>query len=131
MAQDLTPDFGSAAVPAQAWTENTAIAALTLPAATGGDGALSYGLTPAPPSGVVLDAATRTLSGTPTEPQGARQYTWTATDADGDTATLTFAITVAQDLTPDFGSATVPAQAWTEHNGDCGADAAGGNGRRR
>ena len=115
VAEDLTPDFGSAAVPAQAWTESTAIAPLTLPAATGGDGALSYGLTPAPPSGVVLDAATRTLSGTPAEPQGARQYTWTATDADGDTASLTFTITVAQDLTPDFGSAAVPAQAWTEN----------------
>ena len=114
MAQDLTPDFGSAAVPAQAWTENTAIAPLTLPAATGGDGALSYGLTPAPPPGLTLDAATRTLSGTPTEPQGARQYTWTATDADGDTASLTFAITVAQDLTPTFEDAAVSAQSYTQ-----------------
>ena len=80
VAQDLTPTFEDAAVSAQSYTQGTRIAPLTLPAATGGDGALSYGLTPAPPPGLTLDAATRTLSGTPTEPQGARRYTL---DGDG------------------------------------------------
>ena len=102
MAEDLKPTFGNAEVSAQSYTQGTN-AALLLPAATGGDGALSYGLTPAPPPGLTLDAAARTLRGTPTEPQGSRQYTWTARDADGDTASLSFAITVAERLTQTPG----------------------------
>ena len=89
------PSFGSAAVADQSYTQNTAVAALVLPAATGGDGTLTYRMTPSPPPGLTLDVVTRTLSGTPSRAQGARQYTWMVTDADGDTDEITFAITVA------------------------------------
>ena len=92
---DLTPSFGSATIPAQSWIQNWPIPALTLPAATGGDGALSYALTPALPSGLSFDAATREVSGTPTKALGATEYTLTATDEDGDKATLSFEIEVA------------------------------------
>ena len=92
---DLVPTFGAATVADRSYTAGTAIAALVLPEATGGDGTLRYRLTPAPPAGLTLDAATRTLSGTPDTPQGAVRYTWTATDADGDEATLSFTIVVA------------------------------------
>ena len=92
---DLTPSFGSATIPAQSWIQNWPIPALTLPAATGGDGALSYALTPALPSGLSFDAATREVSGTPMKALGATEYTLTATDEDGDKATLSFEIEVA------------------------------------
>ncbi len=99
-AMNLMPSFGTATVADRSFMAGTAITALLLPAAAGGDGALSYRLTPALPPGLVLDAATRTLRGTPTEPRGSRQYTWTATDADGDSAMLTFALAVTEDARP-------------------------------
>ena len=52
---DLAPSFGDATIPEQFWTQNTAIAAFTLPAATGGDGTLTYTLSPALPAGVSRD----------------------------------------------------------------------------
>ncbi len=96
-APDLVPDFGTAAVAAQEYTEGAAIPALRLPAATGGDGTLTYRLTPAPPPGLALDAGTRTLSGTPAAAQGPVRYAWTVTDADGDTDVIAFTIEVAAD----------------------------------
>ena len=92
---DLTPSFGSATIPDQSWIQNWVIPALTLPAATGGDGALSYALTPALPSGLSFDGATREVSGTPMKALGATEYSLTATDEDGDKATLSFEIEVA------------------------------------
>jgi len=93
------------------------IAPLTLPQATGGDGALRYALSPTPPAGLDFDAETRTLSGTPTATQAAKTYTYTATDADAvdpDSASLTFTIEVGAaetaDRTPTFGDAAVPDQ---------------------
>ena len=94
---DLEPSFGSTSVPDQSYTEGVEITPLVLPAATGGNGPLTYALTPSLPDGLTLDLSTRRLSGTPTTPQDGRQYTWTATDADGDEATLTFAVAIAVD----------------------------------
>ena len=91
---DLVPSFGGATIADQSWMVGTPITALALPAATGGDGTLRYRLTPAPPSGLTLIAATRMVTGTPDAPQGAVRYTWTATDVDGDEATLSFTIAV-------------------------------------
>ena len=111
---DLMPSFGGATVAGQSYVQGTAIAALTLPAATGGDGVLTYSLTPAPPSGLSLDEDTRTLSGTPDAAQDAARYTWTARDADGDEASLTFSIEVEEDLMPSFGDATVAGQSYVQ-----------------
>ena len=90
---------------------DTAITAVTLPAATGGDGTLTYSLSPALPTGMSFNAATRRLSGTSTVVLGQTEYTYTVTDADGDTDTLTFDITVNApvpvDLMPSFGGATI------------------------
>ena len=91
---DLTPSFGTATVSDQSYTTGTAITALTLPGATGGDGDLVYSLTPALPAGLELNTGTRMLTGTPTSTQNSTQYTWTATDEDGDKVELTFAIAV-------------------------------------
>ncbi len=88
------PDFGAATIPDQSWTRRRAITAFTLPAATGGDGSVSYALSPALPGGVTKDAGHR-VSGAPTAALAQTEYTWTATDGDGDQASLTFDVTVA------------------------------------
>ncbi len=90
------PSFGDATIADQTWVRGEALVALTLPAASGGDGGLTYALTPAPPAGVSFSAATRVLSGTPAALQSATAYSYTATDADGDAATLAFTITVSE-----------------------------------
>ena len=61
-----------------------AISPLTLPAAGGGNGTLSYSLTPAV-SGLVYVAATRTLSGTPIS-IGSYAMTYQAVDGDANTS---------------------------------------------
>ena len=87
------PSFGTTPNPEdQAYTAGTAIDPLTLPEATGGNGTLSYSLSPDVP-GLSFDSRTRELSGTPTA-AGAFNMTYTVTDADGDTDTLSFIISV-------------------------------------
>ena len=102
---DLTPSFGSATIPDQSWTQNWPIAVLTLPAATGGDGALTYALTPKLPNGLGFDRTTRELSGTPTMALVATEYSLTATDEDGDKATLSFEIEVTDPITLSIADA--------------------------
>ena len=59
----------------------TAIEPLTLPAVTGGTPPFTYSLSPALPAGLVFDAATRTLLGTPSMALPATEYIYTVTDA--------------------------------------------------
>ncbi len=92
---DTTPSFGSSSILDKTWVKNVSIGTVTLPAATGGNGTLGYSLTGTLPAGVTFDDSARTLSGTPTSKQDATTYTYKATDADGDAATLTFTIRVA------------------------------------
>ena len=99
------PSFGTASIPAQEYRAGSDIEPLTLPAATGGDGALSYTVTPALPGGLAFDAATRVLSGAPTTASATRSYALTATDEDDDAATLSFTITVGESLAPVRGRA--------------------------
>ena len=84
----------------------------TLPAATGGDGALRYALGPDLPAGLTFNAVTRVISGTPAGAADATTYALTARDADGDAARLAFSIEIAPNTTPSFGSATVEAQSY-------------------
>ena len=99
---DLMPDFQGAAVAEQQYKQNTPIDALTLPEASGGDGSLTYSVSPALPQGLSFDAATRVVSGTPTAPQDRTEFTYEVTDEDGDAAQLTFYIEVEADLEPSF-----------------------------
>ena len=111
---DEMPSFGEAVIDDQRYTVNTAITDLVLPAATGGDGALTYSLAPALPAGLTFVADTRTLSGTPTESQDATEFSYTVTDEDGDTATLMFNISVEPaDEMPSFGEAVIDDQRYT------------------
>ena len=99
---DLMPDFQGASVAEQEYKQNIPIDALTLPEATGGDGSLTYSLSPALPNGLAFDAATRVVSGTPTAPQDRTGFTYEVADEDGDTAQLTLFIEVEADLAPSF-----------------------------
>ncbi len=92
---DLVPTFGDATVPSQRYVEGVRIDPLVLPAATGGTGDLAYSLSPIPPDGLVFNPSSRRISGTPAVPLEATFYEFTATDADGDTATLAFTIEVS------------------------------------
>ena len=101
VVQDTAPAFAAgAAISARIYTVGTAITPLTLPAATGGDGAITYTLTR--PAGLAFNRGTRVLTGTPTTATAATRFTYTASDQDNDTATLTFSITVnaAPGVTP-------------------------------
>ena len=121
----------------QTYTEGEAVSPLTLPEASGGNGTLSYSLTPTVP-GLTFTAATRTLSGTPTS-AGSYDMTYRAVDGDANTAasdaaTLSFTITVQEPEPPDTAPAfavTVADQTYTE--GDAISpltlpEASGGNG---
>ena len=96
----------------QSYTLGTAVD-LTLSAATGGTGALTYTLTgpadAALPDGLTFTAGTRTLSGTPGM-AATTELTYTVTDANDATATADFTVTVNAGLVltaPDNQSYTV------------------------
>ena len=107
-------------MPDQSYTVGVAISALVLPQASGGNGSLTYSLTPSIP-GLSFDQNSRTLTGTPTT-TGTYDMTYQVQDGDANTAasdaaTLTFAITVQEPLPPDTAPAfavTVADQTYTE-----------------
>ena len=131
--ETLMPAFANDAVIAnQTYTQNVEIPALALPQATGGDGALTYTLSPNLAMGLTFNATQRTITGAPEAVLTTTEYTYTATDADGDAAALTFMLTVEADVAPAFANdASVVPQIYTE--GKAIADltlpqAKGGNG---
>ena len=89
---DTPPSFGTATADHQTYDAGSAIGPLTLPAASGGDGFLTYSLAPSV-AGLTFSASTRQLTGTPSA-AGTYAMTYTVTDEDGDTDTLSFTITV-------------------------------------
>ena len=106
--EDVAPSFDGVTVADRMFSAGVAVEALELPAASSGNGDLTYDLRPVPP-GLAFDAASRTLSGTPSE-VAISLMTYEVTDADGDTATLTFEIEV--DTMPSFDGATVADQSY-------------------
>ena len=110
---DEAPTFGSGAVSAKTFHTGTPIAEFQAPAATGGNGALSYTVSGLP-AGLVFDAdgagtcpgtEPREFCGTPTTATSGQQtVTVTAQDADAnraaaDQGTLTFQVTVLDNPT--------------------------------
>ncbi len=93
--QTRSPYFNVAAIDAQTFFAGATIPDLILPEALGGDGPLSYALQPLPPPGLIFDPATRALSGTPTATLEATGFTYSVRDANGDTASLTFMMSVS------------------------------------
>ena len=96
--EQTVPSFGSTATPSYSWVRGNAVsqALPAVPAATDGDGGVTYSIEGSLPAGLSFAAATRTISGTPTAAQGATNYTLAATDADGDRATLRFSIEIEE-----------------------------------
>ena len=122
---NTTPDFGTLTIADHNWPKDVGIAPLTLPAATGGNGALAYSLSPGLPAGLNFDATTRTVSGTPTASQALTLYTYTATDADGSTASLTFNLVVGYwqlTVSPVPTNGAVSGTVGAETVIDCGTD---------
>ena len=103
VAADSAPSFaGGASIAPRRYNLGERIEAL-LPEAGGGNGALSYRITPQLPDGLSFDDRSRTLSGTPAAAQRATPYTYAVTDADdntnpGDGATLGFSIAVQHNI---------------------------------
>ena len=96
--EQTVPSFGSTATPSYSWVRGNAVsqALPAVPAATDGDGGVTYAIEGSLPAGLSFAAATRTISGTPTAAQGATDYTLAATDGDGDRATLRFSIEIEE-----------------------------------
>ncbi len=107
---DAMPTFSGEMIDDQEYIAGSPIKPVTLPAATGGNGGLRYSITPALPTGLNFTPATRVLSGTPTIAMSKNTYTYTVTDVDGDTAELTFNITVEADAMPTFSGEMIDDQ---------------------
>ena len=95
--QDHYPTFSPPPIPDYTGLEDSPFAQ-QLPAATGGNGTLTYGATGLP-AGLSFITSTRTISGTPPTP-GIANVEYTATDTDGDVAGQSFIITITTDLQP-------------------------------
>ena len=110
-----TPSFGSGTIREQTYWVGQDVGAVQLPAASGGFGTLSYTLSPALPSGLTFDPLAHTITGTPVEPLDRIQFTYTATDSSGSSASLLFYLSVKQpaadiEIHPD-GTVTIVARA--------------------
>ena len=102
---DLKPTFGDTRVPDLVAEVDQAVV-WPLPVATGGDRPLRYSLSNLP-DGLALNSVWQQLQGAATATD-TTIAAYTVTDVDGDTATLTFAVTIINpDLTPTFGNARV------------------------
>ena len=95
---DGNPTFFDAVIEDRILRQNEAMDSWEFPAAAGGNGELTYTLDMNVP-GLSFDAAARTLSGTPTD-TGVYRLIYQVEDQDGDSAELTFHITV--DGAPSF-----------------------------
>ena len=106
---DSTPTFGSNTQGDLSFTKDQAITTVTLPEATGGNGTITYELTPALPAG--LSRTGREISGTPTAVAAETEYTWKATDSDGSESSITFDIEVVEPTTAPVKPASLTAEA--------------------
>ena len=90
----VNPPTFDESIARQEYMQNRAIPTLNLPPASAGVEAPSYELSPPPPAGLTFDSDTCTLRGTPSAAQAATRYTYTASDDNDESASLTFSITV-------------------------------------
>ena len=93
------PAFASPMGVAQAWTVGTAIAPITVPAATGSPAYAVQDL----PAGLAFDAATREITGTPTTEQDITVW-YDVEDVDGDTDAGVFEFSIAAAGAPPSGN---------------------------
>ena len=112
---DTAPVFASTSVANQVYIVGVAITSPTFPTASGGNAPLSYGVSPALPNNLSFDFTTNpiTLSGIPSANDAQDTYTITVTDANKDTDTFSFKITVNPDTAPVFANTQVADQNYT------------------
>ena len=100
-APDTAPTF-STAIAGQVFVLTEAVS-MVLPEAVGGDGELTYSLSPALPPGLTFDPETRALAGMPVALAARMAFEYLVTDGDledPESATLTFSMSViAQPVT--------------------------------
>ena len=80
----------------QSLTLKQSVVPIMFPEASGGVAPYLYTLMPNLPAGLVFNASTRTVSGTPTATMPTTTYTYEATDSTGSRSTLTFTMEVVQ-----------------------------------
>ena len=95
---NTAPDFGSQTVDEELILGRHR--RVDLPFATGGNGEITYTISPALPTGLRFIPSAHVIDGTPTTEQGRTTYTLTATDRDGDTDQMTFALAVVDTVGP-------------------------------
>ena len=96
---DAEPTFGNETIPDMVFKVGEVIEDKFLPEATDtntGD-ELTHTLAPSLPAGLEYIQSARLLRGTPTAVKAKTEYTYTVTDPDGNTAELTFNLTVRTD----------------------------------
>lgn len=87
-------------------TADTAVTAFTPVTASGGTAPLTYSVSSTLPAGLAMSSSTGAISGTATEAAIAANYTVTVTDAQGDTDTAVFTLTVSGELVATQAVAT-------------------------
>ena len=103
-APDTAPTF-STAIAGQVFVLTEAVN-LVLPEATGGDGELTYSLSPELPAGLTFDPETRLLSGMPVALADLMAFEYTVTDGDledPESATLRFSMSVIAQPATEVG----------------------------
>ena len=98
VAPNRTPTFGSTVVEDMTFTVGQHVNTSPLPSADGGDGDLEYRLSPVLSNGLQFNASSRAITGSPANALKRTRFTYTATDSDGDSASLGFHITVAEQV---------------------------------
>ena len=98
VAPNRTPTFGSTVVEDMTFTVGQHVETSPLPSADGGDGNLGYRLSPVLSNGLQFNASSRAITGSPANALKRTRFTYTATDSDGDSASLGFHITVAEQV---------------------------------
>ncbi|MYD42321.1 MAG: hypothetical protein F4W90_00345, partial [Gammaproteobacteria bacterium] len=93
---NAVPSFESETIEDRSFYMGVPIDPIVLPSATGGDFSLTYEISPALPEGLDLDTTKNHITGTSTVFMDATTFTWTATDADGDSARLMFRMTILE-----------------------------------
>ena len=98
---DAEPSFVDPTIAPQVFVVGTDVMTVVLPEANGGNGTLTYSLSPPLPAGLDFNEMERTITGDPSQALTPTVYTYTVTDNDMDTATREFTITVYNPVTFD------------------------------
>ena len=99
---DTDPSFvAGVTIPDNVYTKGAAISKVSLPVVIGGNGVINYTLSPTLPDGLLFtDGIIPAITGNPIVSNPTTDYTYTATDSDGDTAILNFSIAINE--SPSF-----------------------------